>query len=83
MAPNQEGRLSNPVQRRLSKHEVDELVSAYLAGSSIDSLAAKVGVNRTTIAAAKHGCCRFFAFAITIATAASPSRYELLLTPPT
>jgi transposase len=37
------------VQRRLSGLDVDELVSAYLAGSSIDSLAAHLGVNRTTI----------------------------------
>lgn len=45
----EEGRLSNPVQRRLSESTIDDLVSAYLAGSSIDSLAAKLGVNRTTI----------------------------------
>jgi len=37
------------VQRRLSEHDVDEIVSAYLDGSSIDSLAERVGVNRTTI----------------------------------
>jgi len=37
------------VQRRLSEHDVDEIVSAYLDGSSIDSLAKRVGVNRTTI----------------------------------
>jgi transposase-like protein len=37
------------VQRRLSKATVDELVRAYLDGSSIDSLAAQLGVNRTTI----------------------------------
>jgi transposase-like protein len=43
------GRLSNPVQRRLSEATVDALVSAYLEGSSIDSLAAQNGVNRTTI----------------------------------
>jgi hypothetical protein len=43
------GRLSNPVQRRLSEAIVDDLVSAYLDGSSIDSLAAELGVNRTTI----------------------------------
>ena len=45
----EEGRLSNPVQRRLSELAVDALVSAYLAGSSIDALAASLGVNRTTI----------------------------------
>jgi transposase-like protein len=37
------------VQRRQSETTTDEIVSAYLAGSSIDSLAAKLGVNRTTI----------------------------------
>jgi transposase-like protein len=41
--------LSNPVQRRLSNADVDDLVRAYRAGSSIDSLAARLGVNRTTI----------------------------------
>lgn len=47
--PEQEGRLSNPVQRRLSATAVDDLVSDYVAGSSIDALAAELGVNRTTI----------------------------------
>lgn len=46
---HQEGRLSNPVQRRLTEHDVDELVSAYIDGSSIDALAARNGINRTTI----------------------------------
>jgi len=45
----EKGRLSNPAQRRLSEATVDDLVSAYLEGSSIDSLAAQAGVNRTTI----------------------------------
>jgi len=43
------GRLSNPVQRRLPEHDVDEIVSAYLDGLSIDSLAAQLCVHRTTI----------------------------------
>lgn len=47
--PDQEGRLSNPVQRRLSEHDVNELVRAYLEGSSIEALAARLDVNRTTI----------------------------------
>ena len=47
--PEEEGRLSNPVQRRLSDHDVNELVSAYLEGSSIHAQAARLGVNRTTI----------------------------------
>lgn len=47
--PEEEGRLSNPVQRRLSELDIDALVQDYLAGSSIDSLAARLSVNRTTI----------------------------------
>jgi len=47
--PDQEGRLSNPVQRRLSEHDVNELVRAYLEGPSIEALAARLDVNRTTI----------------------------------
>jgi AraC-like DNA-binding protein len=47
--PEEEGRLSNPVQRRLSEHDVDDLVRNYESGSSIDVLAARLGVNRTTI----------------------------------
>lgn len=47
--PEEEGRLSNPVQRRLSEAAVDDLVREYEAGSSIDSLAAQLGVHRTTI----------------------------------
>ncbi len=43
------GRLSIPVQRRLPEAMVDDLVDAYLAGSSIDALAAGLEVNRTTI----------------------------------
>jgi len=49
VVPEEEGRLSNPVQRRLSDHDVDVLCSAYRDGSSIDSLAERLGVNRTTI----------------------------------
>jgi hypothetical protein len=47
--PEEKGRLSNPVQRRLTEAAVDDVVGAYLVGSSIDSLAAQLGVNRTTI----------------------------------
>ena len=43
------GRLSSPVQRRLSKATVDDLVSAFREGASIDSLAAQYRVNRTTV----------------------------------
>ncbi len=49
MAPEEEGQLSNPVQRRLTETTIDDLVRAYLAGSSIDALAASLSVNRTTI----------------------------------
>jgi len=37
------------VQRRLTEFDIDELVNAYLAGSSIDALAAEFRLNRTTI----------------------------------
>jgi len=47
--PEEEGRLSNPVQRRLSEFDVDDLVRDYMDGSSIGSLAMQLGVNRTTI----------------------------------
>lgn len=47
--PDQRGRLSNPVQRHLSAAATDEIVSGYLQGSSINRLAAQLGVDRTTI----------------------------------
>jgi hypothetical protein len=37
------------VQRRLAEAVADDLVSAYLAGSSIDWLAAELSVQRATI----------------------------------
>ena len=37
------------MQRRLSEHDIDDLVSAYLEGSTVDLLAAQLGVHRTTI----------------------------------
>ena len=43
------GRLSNPVQRRLSQAESDALVGLYRDGSSIDALARKYRVHRTTV----------------------------------
>ncbi len=45
----EKGRLSNPVQRRPSETIIDELVRDYVAGSSIDSLAERLHVHRTTI----------------------------------
>ena len=46
---DQRGRLSNPVQRRLTEAEVDDLVARYVAGSAIDELARAFEVNRTTV----------------------------------
>jgi AraC-like DNA-binding protein len=43
------GRLSNPVQRRLSDAAVDDLVRSHSDGASIDSLARRLGVHRTTL----------------------------------
>jgi AraC-like DNA-binding protein len=43
------GRLSNPVQRRLSDADIDDLVRSHGPGVSIDSLARRFGVHRTTI----------------------------------
>lgn len=45
----QRGRLSNPVQRRLSDADIGELYRLYGEGRSIDSLARQYEVNRTTI----------------------------------
>jgi transposase-like protein len=43
------GRLSNPVQRRLSEAGIGELCHLYCEGASIDALARQHKVNRTTI----------------------------------
>ena len=47
--PEERGRLSNPVQRRLPATEIDALVGLYRDGSSIDALARKYRVHRTTV----------------------------------
>ncbi len=48
--PSEEkGRLSNPVQHRLSASEVEGLASRYIDGLSINELANHYGVHRTTI----------------------------------
>jgi len=47
--PEQKGRLSNPVQRRLSEAEIDELIYLYAAGTSIAALARCFEVHRTTV----------------------------------
>jgi AraC-like DNA-binding protein len=45
----EKGRLSNPVQRRLSANEIDELARLYREGASIDALGRRYGIHRTTI----------------------------------
>ncbi len=47
----EKGQLSNPVQRRLSRGVVDELAHPYEEGASIDALARRYGIHRTTIIA--------------------------------
>ena len=43
------GRLSNPVQRRLSEHDLDGLSQADVEGSSIDALARRFSIHRNTV----------------------------------
>ena len=50
-SPEERGRLSNPVQHRLSEAEIDELVHRYGKGESIDALALRYEVHRTTVMA--------------------------------
>lgn len=45
----QKGRLSNPVQRRLPAAAIVELCLLYNEGRSIDALARRYEVNRTTV----------------------------------
>jgi transposase-like protein len=47
--PEEKGRLSNPVQRRLSADEIDELARLYRDSASIDALGRRYGVHRTTV----------------------------------
>jgi len=42
------GRLSNPVQRRLTDTDIDDLAARYQAGATIETLARKFGVHHTT-----------------------------------
>ena len=53
----EKGRLSNPPQRRLSPTNIDDLIAAYRTGATINQLADKFGVHRTTVAAHldRHG----------------------------
>lgn len=48
--PEEAGRLSNPSQRRLSPAEIGDLIQAYRAGSSINELAIRYRIHRTTVA---------------------------------
>ena len=45
------GRLSNPIQRRLSPTDTDQLIDAYRAGATINELADRYGIHRSTVAA--------------------------------
>jgi lambda repressor-like predicted transcriptional regulator len=49
--PEEKGRLSNPIQRRLPADDIDELVRLYGEGATIDELGRRCGVHRTTIIA--------------------------------
>jgi hypothetical protein len=51
-SPSEEkGRLSNPAQRRLTGTGIDDLVARYQAGSTIEMLANRFGIHRTTVMA--------------------------------
>jgi len=43
------GRLSNPAPLRLSRTEIKQLIGHYRAGDSIDTLARRYEVHRTTV----------------------------------
>lgn len=45
----EEGRLSNPVQKRLPTSIVDELVDDYVRGLTINTLAGRYNIHRTTV----------------------------------
>jgi len=47
--PEEKGRLSNPVLRRLSAEEIDELARLYREGATIVELGRRCGVHRTTV----------------------------------
>jgi DNA invertase Pin-like site-specific DNA recombinase len=47
--PEEKGRLSNPVQRRLAAAEIEQLIHQYSQGTSIDALACRYEVHRTTV----------------------------------
>jgi lambda repressor-like predicted transcriptional regulator len=45
------GRLSNPIQRRLCPTDINELIAAYRAGATINELAHRYELHQTTVAA--------------------------------
>jgi DNA-binding NarL/FixJ family response regulator len=47
--PEEKGRLSNPIQRRLSGTEIAMLADLYICGSSIREIACRFGIHRTTV----------------------------------
>ena len=50
VVPQEErGRLSNPAQRRLPRAEIEQLIDLYRDGDSIDTLAHRYKVHRTTV----------------------------------
>jgi len=49
--PEEKGRLSNPIQRRLDPADSNELIAAYRAGATITELAHRYGLHRTTVTA--------------------------------
>ena len=44
-----EGRLSNPVKRRLTEGEIVQLVEDYVSGHSVNEVARPHGIHRTTV----------------------------------
>jgi lambda repressor-like predicted transcriptional regulator len=50
--PSEEkGRLSNPIQRRLSPTDTDDLIAAYRSGTTINELAHRYRIHRSTVTA--------------------------------
>jgi lambda repressor-like predicted transcriptional regulator len=49
--PEDKGRLSNPIQRRLSSTDTDDLIAGYRSGTTINELADRYGIHRSTVAA--------------------------------
>jgi AraC-like DNA-binding protein len=49
VSTKEEGQLSNPVQRRLLDSAIDHLVEEYVGGLTIDALACRYEIHRTTV----------------------------------